>query len=393
MVLAPDDLTYDLERLRLLILADESAGLDDWEAAMAEFRDAYLLDDCRRLLNAAKAWPLSEHGRARVREEEAVLAIEAGDWPRAGRLLQELLDTYRSLGDRHGEARTLGHLGMLADLNGDAATAAGYLAQTGVLFAELGDQHALAANAFNLGNLHDDLARWDEADAAYRQALDLYRSLEDVAGEAKALSALAAVRRSQGRWDEAAALYEESITLSRQADDLHALEGSADRDYVAEELLRRILREEKTQAVRSFLEMGVVARWFDPETVQVILEVNLADARKIYDQLRRHSFVERHPYGLKFHDKIRELLLERLKFTSQGEHDRLTQRLLAYYAEKAGIAPLEEVDQPAKPAETPAAAKYEIHIHGPAQGLVIGDDAQVQQHLTEHDPEDARPKK
>ena len=168
-----------------------------------------------------------------------------------------------------------------------------------------------------------------------------------------------------------------------------ALEGSADRDYVAGELLRRILREEKTQEVRSFLEKGVVARWFDPETVQVILEVNLADARRIYDQLRRHSFVERHPYGLKFHDKIRELLLERLKFTSQGEYDRLTQRLMAYYAEKAGIAPPEEADQPA---ETPAAAKYEIHIHGPAQGLVIGDDAQVQQHLTAHDPADARPK-
>ena len=97
----PDDLTYDLERLRLLVLADESAGLDEWEVAVAEFRDAYLLDDCRRLLNAAKAWPLSEHGRARVREEEAVLAIAAGDWPRAGRLLQDLLDTYRSLADRH----------------------------------------------------------------------------------------------------------------------------------------------------------------------------------------------------------------------------------------------------------------------------------------------------
>jgi hypothetical protein len=124
----------------------------------------------------------------------------------------------------------------------------------------------------------------------------------------------------------------------------------------------------------------------------VILEVGLADARKIYDQLRRHSFVERHPYGLKFHDKIRELLLERLKFTGRGEYDRLTQRLMAYYAEKAGIAPPAEADQPAKPAETPIAAKYEIHIHGPAQGLVIGDDAQVQQHLTAHDPEDAQPK-
>ena len=112
-------------------------------------------------------------------------------------------------------------------------------------------------------------------------------------------------------------------------------------------------------------EKGVVARWFDPETVKVILEVNLADARRIYDLLRRHSFVERHPYGLKFHDKIRELLLERLKFTSQGEYDRLTKRLMAYYAEKAGLAPPEEPDEPVKPTEPSDAPKYEIHIHGP----------------------------
>ena len=171
-----------------------------------------------------------------------------------------------------------------------------------------------------------------------------------------------------------------------------ALESGADRDRIATELLERILRHGRVAEVQAFLEKGVVARWFDPETVAVILEVDIKDARKIYDKLRRHSFVERHPYGLKFHDKIRELLLDRLKFTSQGEYDRLTQRLMAYYAEKAGIAQPEEAGQPAKPAETPAAAKYEIHIHGPAQGLVIGDDAQVQQHLTAHDPEDARRK-
>lgn len=38
--------------------------------------------------------------------------------------------------------------------------------------------------------------------------------------------------------------------------------------------------------------------------MSVILEISLVDARTIYDKLRRHSFVERHPYGLKFHDKI-----------------------------------------------------------------------------------------
>jgi RecA/RadA recombinase len=170
------------------------------------------------------------------------------------------------------------------------------------------------------------------------------------------------------------------------------LEGSADRDFVASKLLERILREERVAEVQAFLERGVVARWFDPETVSKILEMNLQDARKVYERLRRHSFVERHPYGLKFHDKIRELLLERLKFTSRNEYERLTRRLMAYYAEKAGIKEPEEAGQATKPSETPTAAKYEIHIHGSVQGVIIGDDAQAQQHFTGHEPADPQPK-
>ena len=38
---------------------------------------------------------------------------------------------------------------------------------------------------------------------------------------------------------------------------------------------------------------------------------------------------------------------------------------MAYYAEKAGLAPPEEPDEPVKPTEPSDAPKYEIHIHGP----------------------------
>lgn len=165
--------------------------------------------------------------------------------------------------------------------------------------------------------------------------------------------------------------------LAREAggwEKIGAMEGSADRDQIATQLLNRILREEQVKEVQAFLEKGVVARWFDPETIQVVLEIDLAGARKIYDKLQRHSFVERHPYGLKFHDKIRELLVDRLKFTSESEYHRLTQRLMNYYARKAGI------EQPEQAQPTPAAeaAKYTIHIHT-GQGIVIGDNAQVNQ--------------
>jgi hypothetical protein len=169
--------------------------------------------------------------------------------------------------------------------------------------------------------------------------------------------------------------------LAREAggwEKIGTLESSADRDRVATQLLERILRQESVAEVQAFLEKGVVARWFDPETVSVILEVNLADARTIYDKLSRHSFVERHPYGLKFHDKIRELLLDRLKFTSEHVSNRLIKRLMDYYAEKAGIVQ----DDKQTPAELtqPTGATYHIHIeHG--AGITIGDLARVTQQL------------
>jgi len=130
--------------------------------------------------------------------------------------------------------------------------------------------------------------------------------------------------------------------LAREAggwEKIGTLEQSRDRDFIAAQLLELILREERAREVREFLEKGALVQWFDPETITVILGVDLNQARTIYDKLQRHSFVERHPFGSRLHDKIRELLEERLKFTSQSEYDRLKDKLAAYYAAKAGITP------------------------------------------------------
>jgi len=163
------------------------------------------------------------------------------------------------------------------------------------------------------------------------------------------------------------------VHLARQAggwDSVGTLESAADRDRVATLLLERILREERAREVRDFLEQGVVARWFDPEIVAVVLDINPEEGRVIYDKLSRHSFVERHPFGLKFHDKIRELLLERLKFNKPA-YERIAQRLMAYYAQKAGIEPDDDTQS-----ASAGASKYEIHIHNSAD-IAIGDAAQV----------------
>lgn len=169
------------------------------------------------------------------------------------------------------------------------------------------------------------------------------------------------------------------VHLAREAggwDKIGKLESAADQDHVATELLKRILREERAKEVQAFLEKGVVARWFTPEVISTILEVSAEDGRIIYDKLKRHSFVERHPYGLKFHDKIRELLLARLKFNAP-EYDRVVKRLTDYYAAKAGI----KKEETGTSQETQT-AKYNIYVQD-SSGITIGDSAQVQQHITQ----------
>ncbi|MGZ3667398.1 MAG: helix-turn-helix domain-containing protein [Ktedonobacterales bacterium] len=119
-------------------------------------------------------------------------------------------------------------------------------------------------------------------------------------------------------------------------DRIDLLDGSADRDYIATQLLGRILREERVQEVRVALEKGAVARWLDPGAIAALLQVPDDHARTIYDKLRHHSFVERHPHGIRFHDKIRELLENRLKFTNATEYSRLKAHIEAYYRARSG---------------------------------------------------------
>lgn len=117
------------------------------------------------------------------------------------------------------------------------------------------------------------------------------------------------------------------------------MEYSADRDVVAGRLLERILREESAQEVSEVLEKCAVASWFNPEIIMRLLGVGSDQARDLFEKVRRHSFVERHPEGVRHLDKIRDLLVERLRYTSEAEYERLRAQLLAYHADKArGLA-------------------------------------------------------
>src|SRR6266508_534688 len=110
------------------------------------------------------------------------------------------------------------------------------------------------------------------------------------------------------------------------------LEHAGDRDSIARGLLDRILREERVHEVRDVLEKCAVASWISPEIISELLGVTPDEARDAFDKVRRYSFMERHPEGLRLHEKIRSLLVDRLRFTSRSEYDQLEEKLLAYHA-------------------------------------------------------------
>ena len=107
-----------------------------------------------------------------------------------------------------------------------------------------------------------------------------------------------------------------------------------DRDEIARQLLERILREERVDQLRDLLELGPVAPWLDPGVVCAVLECDPDEGRRLYDLPARHSFAERHPRGLRIHDKIRDLLRDRLRFTDPERYVEATVRLDAYFARR-----------------------------------------------------------
>ncbi len=124
--------------------------------------------------------------------------------------------------------------------------------------------------------------------------------------------------------------------LARSSHGWESIEGLElrDRDEIARQLLERILREEPVRQLKDLLELGSVAPWLDPGVVSAVLGCELDQGRRLYDLLARHSFAERHPRGLRIHDKIRDLLRDRLKFTDPALYAEVTSRLDTHFARR-----------------------------------------------------------
>lgn len=107
-----------------------------------------------------------------------------------------------------------------------------------------------------------------------------------------------------------------------------------DRYEVARHLLNRLLEQEKVAEVREFLEKGVVTLWFDVEAIAYLLQLPTEKAENVFHKISKFSFTTKTEFGLKFHDKVRDILLERLRFMDRKLYEDLLNRWREYYRSK-----------------------------------------------------------
>lgn len=127
-----------------------------------------------------------------------------------------------------------------------------------------------------------------------------------------------------------------AVDLARESG-WHQLAGfkrQIDRYDVARQLLDRLLEQEGIAEVREFLEKGIVTLWFDVEAIAYLLQIPTEKAEHIFHKISRFSFTTKTEFGLKFHDRVREILLERLIFMDRKLYEELLERWRDYYRAK-----------------------------------------------------------
>ncbi len=161
--------------------------------------------------------------RAKALRGAGGLAIEQGDFRRAGALYEGALAVYRALGDTEGAAAALNNLGVAADGQGNYGRAAALYAQSLALKREVGDTRGVANSLSNLGRLALQRGDDEQAVTLHEEGLALSRGLGDTGSVALSLNSLGEVALYQGAYERAAALLDESVALARAVGDKRGL--------------------------------------------------------------------------------------------------------------------------------------------------------------------------
>jgi tetratricopeptide (TPR) repeat protein len=122
--------------------------------------------------------------RAKVSHFLGALATTQGDYPAAGRFLQESLMLYEELGDESGIAVSLNALAVAARDRGDYSAAQSNFERSLTCWRMLGDRLAIARCLHNLANVVRIRGDYARAQQALREAADIFEEFRDRAGAA-----------------------------------------------------------------------------------------------------------------------------------------------------------------------------------------------------------------
>lgn len=132
---------------------------------------------------------------------------------------EELLPSWRSLGDRHKEAFTLNDIGLAYYLLDEKQKALEYYGQALLIRQSIGDREGEATTLGNLGTIYIAWGEKQKALEYFTQSLPIARSVGDRQAEATTLNNLGAVYDSFGEKRKALEYYRQSLPLSQAIGD------------------------------------------------------------------------------------------------------------------------------------------------------------------------------
>ncbi|MGP8270393.1 MAG: CHAT domain-containing protein [Terracidiphilus sp.] len=139
---------------------------------------------------------------------------------------QKALDYYKqglpilhTVGDRANEAITLNNIGTVYDLMGEKQTALDYFIQAMPIYRAVGDRGGEAITLNNIGKVHSDLGENQKALDYYNQALPIRRAVGDLGGEATTLNNIGLVYNDLGEPQMALDFYIQALPIHRAVGD------------------------------------------------------------------------------------------------------------------------------------------------------------------------------
>jgi predicted ATPase/DNA-binding CsgD family transcriptional regulator len=169
----------------------------------------------RRLATSATPEP----HRARVTCAEALIAVDIGDYDRAGHQARRALDALQRQGDELWAGRALTALSSVAKYRGRPDDALGYLERALAHQQRNGDQHEIAVALNNLGSLAHDLGSFAKAERYYRLSLDAKRHAGDRRSIALTMTNLADVLTQSGHHREGHQMLDDAMYIVSEIPD------------------------------------------------------------------------------------------------------------------------------------------------------------------------------